>query len=114
MNKTTKVLVMFVLLATAASLAGCQGAATSIRKDVAFLVPELEASWIRDGQPLIFEDEAWIPTDDIEVLTDKEVYLMGEYKKIQFFVEKADVRPYDRLYTKFAENRFRAYTKRPL
>ena len=89
---------------------GCGGNFTGLHKNP-YAFPQLEAQWIRDGEPIVFENESWYPKDDIDVLTNQEVYLLGEYKGVQFFVERADVRPYNRLYTKFAENRFRIYTK---
>jgi hypothetical protein len=42
---------------------------------------------------------------------DNEVYLMGEHKGVQFFIEKIDVRPYNQLYTKMARNKFRVFQK---
>ncbi len=77
-----------------------------------FPFPEMEAEWIRDGEPIIFEGENWFPADTIDVLIDSEVYLLGEYRGVQFFIEKADVRPYDRLYTKFGRAKFRIYRKK--
>jgi hypothetical protein len=89
---------------------GCSGTFTGIHKNP-YSAPLLEASWIRNGEPIIFENEAWYPKDDTDVLINQEVYLLGEYNGVQFFIERADVRPYNRLYTKFAENRFRVYAK---
>ncbi len=43
---------------------------------------------------------------------DSEVLLLGEYRNVQFFIDKIDVRPYARLYTKFANNQFRFFKKR--
>ncbi len=90
-------------------LVGCSGALVGSRNPYA--IPQSEAQWIRDGEPIVFENEAWYPKDDVDVLTNQEVYLLGEYEGVQFFVEKADVRPYNRLYTKFGENRFRVFVK---
>ena len=71
--------------------------------------PAIEAQWIRDGQPLEFEGQLWYPTDFVETFLDDEVYLLGEYSGVQFFVVKTDVRPYERLYTKFNKYQFRAF-----
>ena len=72
----------------------------------------MEAEWIQNGQPVEFEGELWFPADAIENLLDSEVYQVGEYKGVQIFVEFADVRPYNRLYTKFAKNKFRFFEKK--
>ena len=77
-----------------------------------FAVPKEEAEWIRNGEPLDIEGELWYPQDSFDVLLDSEVYLIGENKGVQVFVNKVDVRPYSRLYTKFAQNKFRVFKKR--
>lgn len=76
-----------------------------------YMVPEKEASWIRNGEPIVFESEAWYPQDDVESLKDSEMLFLGDYRGVQFFVYRVDVRPYERLYTKFGKNKFR-YFKR--
>ena len=105
-----------LLLAAAlmsATLTGCQaGAAGNKGKMQTYPVGEREAEWIREGQPIPFENESWYPTDNIEVFTDREMILMGEHKNVQFFTDKTDVRPFDRLYTKFSRNQFRIFEKR--
>ena len=93
------------------SAVGCNGTLTRAGGSPHYPVPQIEAQWIQDGEPLMFEGEAWYPKDDVDVLLDDEVYLLGEYRGVQFFVEKVDIRPYHRLRTKFAANRFRAYSK---
>ena len=75
-------------------------------------VVTLEAEWIRNGEPIVFENESWYPQDDIENYGDNELYLLGKYKGIEFYVEKMDVRPYNHLYTKFGENKYRLFEKR--
>lgn len=72
----------------------------------------IEADWIRNGQPLEFEKESWYPTDMVENLLNDEVYLMGEYRGVQIFVDKTDVRPFERLYTKFGKHKFRVFEKK--
>ncbi len=71
-----------------------------------------EAEWIRNGQPIQFEGELWFPADGIENLLDSEMDLVDAYNDVEVFVEKKDVRPYSRLYTKFAKNKFRFFEKR--
>lgn len=83
----------------------------NIKKDrpKVYSYPELEAQWIRDGEPIEFEGALWYPMDMTETLLDDEVFYMGEYRGVEFFIEKIDVRPYERLYTKFGRNKFRTY-----
>ena len=71
----------------------------------------VEPSWIRNGEPIEFEGEMWYPQDGTETLLDSEVMYLGEYRGVQFFLDKVDVRPYDRLYTKFGKNKFRYFEK---
>ena len=76
-------------------------------------------------QPLL---EHRSPVDDIEkafaslqpkfkfknlvcIFLDSEVYLVGDFQKTQIFVDKTDVRPFARLYTKYDLNKFRYYRK---
>ncbi len=75
--------------------------------------PLSEPQWIRDGQPIEFEGAAWFPTDNVEGLLDSEVYQAGEYKGVPFFLDKTDVKPFERIYTRFAKNRYRAFEKNP-
>ena len=77
-----------------------------------YAVSNAEAVWITNGEPIEFEGENWYPQDGIETLLDSEVRLIGEYRDVQFFVDQVDVRPYNRLYTKFGKNRFRYFVRR--
>ena len=90
----------------------CVGCSRTLETAQLYPVPAEEAEWIRQGEPIEFEGERWYPVDGVENLLDSEVYLAGEYRGVQIFVEKMDVRPYDRLYTKFEKNRFRYFEKR--
>ena len=74
--------------------------------------PVIEDSWIRDGQPLEYGGQKWYAVNDVEVLLDSEVYQIGEYKGVQIFVDKIDTKPYHRIYTKFAKNKFRYFEKK--
>ena len=76
-----------------------------------FKASSTEAEWIRNGEPILFEEEEWFPQDGVETLLDSEVYIVGVYRGVQFFVDRVDVRPYERLYTKFSKNKF-GYFKR--
>ena len=86
----------------------------NIGKMSSFRVPSVEAMWIQNGEPIEFEDELWYPQDSFDILIDSEVSLLSEYREIQFFVHKIDVRPYNRLYTKFGRNRFRVFIKKQI
>lgn len=90
---------------------GCASVPEGGRAWVSHNIPT-EAEWIRNGQPLEFEGEQWYPMDDIENLLDSEVYDIGEYKGAKIFVEQADVRPFNRLYIRFAKNKYRLFGKR--
>ncbi len=71
----------------------------------------VEPQWIRDGEPIEFDQELWYPADDTENLTDNEVTLLTEHRGVQVFIDEKDVKPYHRLYTKFGKNKFRYFEK---
>lgn len=73
--------------------------------------PVIEAGWIRNGEPLVYEGDKWYAVRDVEYMMDSEVYQIGEYKDVQIFVDKLDVKPYQRIYTKFAKNKFRYFER---
>ncbi len=90
-------------------LAGC---ITGPRMDEAAIVTSTqltESVWIRNGEPVVFEAEDWFPTDEVENLLDSEVYEAGTYRDVPFYIEKTDVRPFERIYTHFSKNRYRAF-----
>ena len=91
---------------------GCQSTLNRGAQVQQYLSPEPETEWIRDGEPIEFEGALWYPADGIESLLDSEVYLVGEYRGVQIFVDKLDVRPFGRLYTKFEKNKFRYFKRR--
>jgi len=93
-------------------LSGCASTAYN-QKDI-YPFASVEVEWIRNGAPIEFENILWYPTDIVENLLDDEVYLLGEYREAQFFVDKADVRPYERIYTKFGKHKFRVFEKRTI
>jgi len=93
-------------------MAGCETTGGS-GKHVQFHASDsIEAEWILNGQPIEFEDQLWYPADGVEGFLDSEMRLIGEHLGVQFFVDKVDVRPYGRLYTKFEKNKFRFFEKR--
>lgn len=109
MKRRYQVLGLLLIAAAAGCALGSDSGVTNINR---FSFPDVEPEWIRSGEPLIFEDEKWFPQDQIDVLRDGEVLLMGDYKDTQFFVERLDVRPFNRLYTKFGANKFRVFRRR--
>ena len=106
-------IITFLFLSSLLFLSGCQTSSSqgNIGNVQSYAIPTVEAEWIRNGQPIVFTGELWYPADDVESLLDVEVTPLGEYKGVQFFIEKTDVRPYDRLYTKLGRNKFRYFEK---
>ncbi len=102
----------FIVLLLCFFAAGCQSTGGNIGHIQSYPIRAVETEWIRNGEPIEFEDELWYPADDIEGFLDSEMSLAGEYQGVQFFIDKVDVRPYARLYTKFSRNKFRFFEKR--
>lgn len=92
-------------------LAGCQFP-HSTDNVMTVAAPLDEPSWIRDGEPIVYDNLKWYPTREIERFMDNEVYQVGEYRSVVFFLDKADVKPFERLYTRFAKGRYRAFERR--
>ena len=111
MNALKKINYVLLAVFVLAVAPGCAHPPGNVGHIQSYSAPVVEAEWIRNGQPITFEDELWFPVDEVEALLDSEVYLVGEYQGVQIFVEKTDVRPYDRLYTKFDVNKFRIYER---
>jgi hypothetical protein len=103
----------FMMMALVLMLSGCVLPSAGPGVSMASGAPLAEAQWVRDGKPIEFEGELWFPTDDVERLLDSEVYQVGEYKSTLFFIDRVDVRPFERLYTRFSKNRYRAFEKKP-
>lgn len=93
-------------------LAGCMAARQ--RSEPSLTADQLtEPVWIRHAEPVEFEAAAWFPTDNVENLLDHEVYQAGVYRDVPFFIDRTDVRPFERIYVRFAPNRYRACEKQP-
>lgn len=105
---------LFSCIAAVLLISGCVSGRLSDNKGQvqSYPAPTIEAAWIRDGQPLEFAGETWYAVKDIEVLLDAEVYQVGEYKGVQLFIDKLDTKPYQRIYTKFAKNKFRYFERK--
>ncbi len=95
---------MFMLGAGCASTGGNTGIVQS------YAFASVEPLWVRNGEPVVYDGKKWYPRDDVEILQDSEIFLIGEYRNVQIFVDKLDVKPYERLYTKFGINRYRYYS----
>ncbi|MEI6437462.1 MAG: hypothetical protein WCO69_01780 [Candidatus Omnitrophota bacterium] len=91
---------------------GCSMPSRSLDNGAAALVAPVEAEWIRNGQPMEFDDLTWYPTDDVERLLDNEMYKIGQYKDVPVFIERIEVKPYARVYTRFEKGRYRAFEPR--
>lgn len=101
---------LFILLSLS-FFVGCSTSRTFQEQQIySFYFPEPQ--WIRSGEPIEFEGELWYPQDGAEGLLDSEVLLMGEYYGVEFFIDLLDVRPFNRLYTKFGRHQFRYFEKR--
>ena len=109
MKNNSAILMVFLLFFF---VAGCQSTGGNVGHIQSYPMTAIEAEWICNGEPIEFEDELWYPADDIEGFLDSEMSLVGEYQGVQFFIDKVDVRPYERLYTKFSRNKFRFFKKR--
>ncbi|MBF0619433.1 MAG: hypothetical protein HQL19_04635 [Candidatus Omnitrophica bacterium] len=95
----------------ALALSGCAGMHPASETPEIQVTQLSEAEWIHNGEPIEFENEAWYPTDELENLLDSEVYQVGKYRDIVFYLDRADVRPFERIYTRFGKNRYRAFEK---
>lgn len=103
-----KIVMMAILL----GLAGCSHLEQNAGQMAMFQIPEQEAQWIQDGEPIVYEGQQWYPEDRFDVLLDSEVYFKGTYRDVPFFVQKIDVRPYRKIFTKFGRNKFRIFSPR--
>ena len=100
---------IFFLLATAVIFSSCSHAKGNVGRMQSFSYAEIEASWIRNGEPIEYDNKQWHPLDDVEALQDFEVLWVGRYQNVDFYVAKLDVKPYNRLYTKFGANQYRPF-----
>ena len=106
--KSAKILFNWALFSLLIMIFGCVSYAPGkFRGDF----PIKEDAWIREGLPIIFQDQSWYPTEDIENLLDSEMELRGEYKGVPFYIEKRQIQPFNRIYTKFDNHRYRVFKK---
>ena len=109
MKKNIKKYIFF--LYTGIFLMGCQSVDIAKDQPQSLYLPT-EAEWIRNGEPIEFEGAQWFPEDNIENILDSELYRVAEYKGVFVFIEAVDVKPYDKLYTRFARNKYRSFAKK--
>jgi len=87
-------------------ISGCGGGAPV--ETIAYVEPD----WVREGEPVILQEVKWYPLDVIEHFEYREMVYVDEYKGQKVFVEKRDVKPYDRLYMKIDPLTFRAFKQK--
>ncbi len=113
MKSERRVLVLSMWLIALGFASGCSGMSSNNDGQLqGYPFAAIEPEWIRNGEPIEFDGQKWYPVNDYEVLQDSEVYLAGDYKGVQVFVEKIATKPYDRIYTKFDKNKFRYFERR--
>jgi hypothetical protein len=71
-----------------------------------------EADWIKEGKPIIFDSRTWNPTEYIENHLDSEMDYVGEFQKVPFYVERRQIKPYNRIYTKFDYHKYRLFLEK--
>lgn len=99
---------LFLIITTA----GCQSIRDHGGHAPNYALSSIEAEWIRNGEPIVFENELWYPVDGVEGFLDSEMRFMGTHQGVEYFIDKVDVRPFSRLYTKFGKNKFRFFEKK--
>lgn len=104
--------VVLIILFTIFLTAGCQSTRGNVGHMPSYALSSIEAEWIRNGEPIEFESELWYPVDGVEGFLDSEMRFMGTHQGVEYFIDKVDVRPFSRLYTKFGKNKFRFFEKR--
>ena len=104
-----KRIILFLMCFSLVLLGGCVLPQRGNEPSIATSTQLTEPVWIRNGEPIVFEAEDWFPTDEVENLLDAEVYEAGMFRGVPFYIDKTDVRPFERIYTHFSKNRYRAF-----
>lgn len=110
--RLVKVLGLMSMVYGLLSMTGCQSTRGNVGRMPSYALSSIEAEWIRNGDPIEFESELWYPVDGVEGFLDSEMRFMGTHQGVEYFIDKVDVRPFSRLYTKFGKNKFRFFEKR--
>lgn len=101
---------LWLVLAVGVMAGGCSARTSGNKGNLqSYPFANVEAEWIRNGESFKYEGQDWYPADGIESLTDSEVAPVFEHKGVTVFIDKIDVKPYDRLYTKFGINKYRYF-----
>ena len=104
---------IFGIIFISLALGGCALSDKNATTAESWSYPLSEPDWVREGQPIDYDGAKWFPTRDVENLLDSEVYPLGEYKGVKFFFDRTDIKPFERIYTQFGRNRYRAFEKTP-
>lgn len=110
--RLVKVLGLMSMVYGLLSMTGCQSTRGNVGHMPSYALSSIEAEWIRNGEPIEFESELWYPVDGVEGFLDSEMRFMGTHQGVEYFIDKVDVRPFSRLYTKFGKNKFRFFEKK--
>lgn len=107
------IFILAFIIFSAGIFSGCQISLPNSGDNTLLVATPLdEPTWVRNGEPIQFEGENWYPTREIERFMDNEVYQIGVYREVVFFLDRVDVKPFERLYTRFAKGRYRAFERR--
>jgi hypothetical protein len=106
--KLVKFLFAFSILISLGLILGCEVPTAYTRAQFAVNEPP----WIREGQPIIYNNQNWYPSEEVENFTDGEMEYVATYNDAPFYVEKRQVKPFNRIYTKFGYHKYRIFLKR--
>lgn len=107
MRKSEVLKTIFALLIL--SFAGC---AASQSGSFSREYKSKEAGWIKEGKPIIFEARSWYPTEYIENHIDSEMDYVDQFQNVPFYVERRQIKPFDRIYTKFDYHKYRLFLEK--
>lgn len=71
-----------------------------------------EAGWVKEGKPIIFGSSSWYPTEYIENHLDAEMEYVDQFQNVPFYVERRQIKPFDRIYTKFDYHKYRLFLEK--
>ncbi len=103
---------LMVLLLGIFTAAGCFLPSRALDQHANMPAISLEPEWIRNGEPLEIEKTIWYPTDEVERLMEDEMVQIGVFRNVAVFIERVDVKPYARVYTRFDRSRYRSFEPR--
>lgn len=113
MSNQNQVVFFMLVCSSCIVLGGCAARAGGNTGNVqSYAFQNIEPEWIRNGDPIKFDGLLWYPEDGIETMTDIEVMPVFEQNGTTIFIDRIDVKPYDRLYTKFGINKYRYFKPR--